>query len=138
MNMKNLLFISILLTTYRTSQGIETIGSETKNLLPRHVASSFVRHDEQQTHRLSTVHEHNTQSIIRGGSTDSIATDVELGNECIKCDSALDDDDRWRLDLPEQLQNRRGSLHRILIPRAKIGDKHCKKEETICLYLLGK
>ncbi len=42
-----------------------------------------------------------------------------------------DEDEAWRSRLPSQLQKRRGSLHRILLPLSESGQIQCE------LYLLG-
>lgn len=83
--------------------------------------------------------------IQRGGSSNNLdsATDDPNTNSI----SNSDDEEKWRLELPTQLQKRRGSLHKILVPtgyytttsRSPTSTQQQEEQKMIfCeLYLLG-
>lgn len=101
-----------------------------------------------RTRRRSTTVNSLVSGIHRGGSnSSSIDSTTDLDNR----NSVSNDDERWRLELPSQLQKRRGSLHKILVPTGyytttprsstptqQQQDQQQQKKMIFCeVYLLG-
>lgn len=105
---------------------------------------AFAPHSQSEASQITK--ENSFFGVVRGGDDGSIdahysTTTSDLKNANIdKADfsqSENEEEDSWRLNLPFTLQQRRGSLHRILIPSNKKNERSNDEIPYCELYLLG-
>ena len=102
---------------------------------------AFATHSQSEASQISKDHSFLGVRVIRGGEVGSIDDDHSTSDHLkdvniAKADfSQFNEEESWRSNLPLTLQQRRGSLHRILIPSK---NERSNDEISFCeLYLLG-